>query len=240
MSINMDSMTEHGDTDYSDYEYQHLDFEHVELGDSNSERGIATASVEPLESRGGLETHQVAELVTQFTTVYVEPDNFGGVFETGNSAPGNFEFRGVFGSDLDSSTDLISDQADGGRNTLVSGTGSTELFSEDGAQPQVIVRGHDKTEVFDHFAAIGTMGFEDETSGAGGGAMAQNYSYKKDYRDDMGRGPILDSTDEIGIVSQLVKNNLTADGLSGHYRTTLVWDTAEVEDAGRKFGVPSR
>jgi hypothetical protein len=60
---------------------------------------------------------------------------------------------------------------------------------------------------------------------------------ERPWRQVTGRGPVLDSNDDIGVNSRLVVNDSII-GCVGQVRAHLVWDVAEVDDAGRAFSVP--
>lgn len=230
MSINTNGM-DNRDVDYSSYEYQHVDFELSLDGGDDSSNATGFVQVEPLQRRGGLETHEVAELVSMYRYVTLEPDKYTEDAPLDNGA---LECRGVFGIDLNSNSDTLF----GVTNTLVDSNDDTILAVNDAADDiaTVSARGHDKSEVLDHFQFSAHLGFED--SGAGAGAFTPTVQREINFRDTFGAGPVLDSNDDIGPVLRLIKNNQEIGDLFLRYRTTMVWDVASVDDANRRFGIP--
>jgi len=210
-SIN-DEMATSGDIDYSDFEYQFVTATTNEGGDFNF-------SFEPLLGRGGLDNNELAELVYIETQVSME-------FEQGSSNPDqdiatSEEVRGLIGANLQGGGGV------GGRGQRVpasTGTGGADVLTDD--------------RVFQIFEARGAPGFDDTTSGAGGNMFTTSNVYTKNWRQLTGRGPVLDSSDDI----VLDGTGIVGDSLGGIFRHTIrahfVWDTAEVSDAGRAFSVP--
>jgi len=218
-----------GDTvDYSDFDYQHVDFQHRELG-GNSPAATISQSVDPLATRGGLDVNEVAELVAMRYDATVQTDDYEG---TGDTAEGSVEFRGVFGINLDSDTDLLA-------NSPVISDGSAVILDEDtDSSIDADVRGHDKDEVLHHWMTATNAPFSNFATGLGGSG---GYIYDKgtvNFRELTGRGPVIDSGDSMSTVVRLVKNQVSAE-VEAAYRVTLIWDVSTVDDAGRRFSVPS-
>jgi len=57
------------------------------------------------------------------------------------------------------------------------------------------------------------------------------------YREIVGRGPVLDSSDDLTAVYDLEGEDVIVTFL-GDISIQLIWDVAEVSDAGRAFSVP--
>lgn len=232
MSINMSSDEP---TDYSSFEYQHVQYAHKERG-NNSGRSTVTNSVEVLPNSGGLDVNEVAELVAVRIQAQVYGDDFGDVADT---AQGHLDFRGVMGANLND----VSDQIQGNRTETtdlnkLSEPGTT-LETDDGADPISSIFGHDKDEVFLTYSAGNDTPFSSDAGGVGGGGGSTHTTDETvNFRELYGRGPVLDSADDITFVSTLVKSQVSATA-EGIVRVTLVWDIAETDDAGRRFAVPS-
>lgn len=216
--------------DYADFAYQHIRFNHVETGD-NSARSFARNSVEPLEDKGGLSTTEAAELVALRLSHTVNAD-YGGVTVGGD--PGGIDFRGVVGSDV-GARDLLPDQ--NGNNT----TSDIELIE---GQDNSDIRGntfsHSNSNVFANFNVKSNPVFDDDTSGAGGGGSAGHEPwYTLNFREMVGRGPVMTSGDDLGQVSVLVKNDVQGvveSVTSAH----AIWDIVELEDADDRFSIPNQ
>lgn len=231
MSVNMDMSDDMAD--YADFEYQH---EKLGLGidgtvtQSGNINFAAQAEIEPLAEAAGLDNNEVAELVFLAVHAYVEPESEAADQNVASAT----ELRGVVGinlpadntAELDNRTsggsieeyDAAGDAVEGGSRTSLAGTVDDRLLEP--------------------FATISGPPFDDEANGLGGSVTSDAYQSETNYRDLVGRGPVLDSTDQITINARLV----TDDSLlteKGNVIVTMVWDTAEVSDAGRAFSVPS-
>lgn len=213
--------------DYSDFKYQHVQFQHEENGE-RSARSTFAGGIEPLAQSGGLEINEVAELVAIRVEADVQTDDHGSNSVT---EEGIVEFRGVMGANLDSLSDLIDSQ----------GTDldrfETPLESNDNADGQLRTYGHDKEEVFYHFLTAAYNAFSSDAGGVGGAGGFNTSKETINFRDLVGRGPVLDSNDNISVVSRVIKNNVLTD-IEAHLRATLVWDIATVDEAGARFSVP--
>jgi len=70
-----------------------------------------------------------------------------------------------------------------------------------------------------------------------GAGSHEDFYGNRDYRSLTNRGPVLDSTDDISVYQSInVGDTITA--FSGEVRIHMVWDVAEVDEAGRAFSVP--
>jgi len=213
--------------DYSEFQYQHIDLSHIENGD-NSARATTVLGVSPLEQSGGLDINEVAELVYIRVQASVAGDDFGDIADT---AQGNLDFRGVIGANLDSEQDLIDET----QNAVDEDATILEAVENSGTNNSLY--SHDKEEVFYHFTCYNDTPFSSDAGGVGGGGGGTFVQEQINFRDLVGRGPVLDSNDEINFVTLLAKNQVSADA-EGKVRVTMVWDTATVDDAGRKFSIP--
>lgn len=224
--ISADGMNDHDDTDYSSWEIQHAQFEHRESASGgDSARSTFTGGVDVLDDRGGLDANEVAELVGMFYTARVTSDDH----ETESvNAEGVAEFRGVVGIDVDSISDLLQEQ-DAGSGTL--------LESDDSSDGQLEIRSNSKDEVLTHFLTATANPFSSTGNNYGGGGGYIDQSERLNFRELYGRGPVIDSADEISVVTRLIKNNVQTT-VEATLRLTLIWDIATVDEAGRRFSVP--
>lgn len=225
------------DVDYSDFEYQTVLIENIlnPEGEANP-RGLYSAVIEPLDAIGGLDTNEVAELVYYELQVDIEPEGEGGGDQTRSTA---VEHRGVFGANLPEGGTMDFNGDEPNLTTIDSAdpvqirgssTGSTEI------------NGANEDGLFQQFAARGVYPFDDsglETTqtGVSGGNVNNPLVYERNYRSLTGRGPVLDANDDIVVNAVLVGSDLISNVI-GTVRLHLVWDTAEVDDAGRAFSVP--
>jgi hypothetical protein len=224
----MDDDVEMG-TDYSDFEYQFIDYQHTATYDSGGQisgRTDAIATFEPLAGVGGLATNEVAELVYMDVTANVEWEDEDDDQNVATQA----EFRGVVGANLENSRTQQLPFGQGASETnVITNTTDTDI----------LIEADSKTDdrIFTHFQTLSGAPFDDETNGAGGNADADGFRMERPWRQVTGRGPVLDSNDDIGVNSRLVVNDSII-GCVGQVRAHLVWDVAEVDDAGRAFSVP--
>lgn len=233
MSVNTNKFDDR-EVDYSSYEFQQSEFK-ISAEDVRTEGAGENVSAyiqqDPLEPSGGLDQNEVAELVAIHRSISVEPDNFE---DLSPRTQGNFEFRGVFGNDLTAEADQLFPA--GGINNV--GNGEVYDQTSDWATFELFNKGQTNAAIFDHFALTQGAGFEEPADGSGAGATTQTLEKTLPLREWYGAGPVLDASDNIGLNANLVSNNIDIGELSGLYRTTLVWDVAEVDDAGRRFGIP--
>jgi len=216
-------------TDYSDFEYQHFDFEHnIPAGPSdNNTRSEARGDLTPLEGIGGLDVNEVAELVAVELQARIELEN-----EEGNqSKPSAVEFRGAMGANLPNEGGIGSSQI----GKEVDGEIIVDRNGESFARFNNTVV---EDRIFQLFNADAGFPFDDDVNGNGGSGFTDNFYAVKNFRNLTGRGPVLDSSDDISVISTLNASDQAA-GVAGHVRASLIWDTAEVSDAGRAFSVPS-
>jgi len=226
MSINMDTTDV---VDYSDFRFQQVQSAVNKIGSISDYNVTGLNSVEPLEGGGQLANNEVAELVASKIITYIE-------FEPEAEDHGDDSFaeaRGVFGANLPASADaLISD----GPNV------SDGQFAQitDGSESDFEIRSRSQVEdrIFDHFANVALPQYEAAGTGTGGGGATNVYESMMNYRSLYGRGPVLDQTDDVTILHKL-QGDPYPPGVSHQVRAHLVWDVAEVDDAGRAFSLPS-
>lgn len=218
--------TEHGSVDYGDYRYQQANFLHKDNSeDGQSGNSYIQFSVEPLQSMGGLQPNEVAELVYLETIVTFEFEDEQGQQE----APQSIETRGVVGANLSSKNDEVQEGPLNGEFTVLEEAGSTDP-STSKSQTQA------KDGVFQIYRLQGFPAYKDGSSGTGGGADNPGFHGEKAYRDLTGRGPVLDANDEVTIISRLVAQHQFS--VQANIRIHMIWDTAETDEAGRAFSVP--
>lgn len=199
-------------TDYSDFQYQH-----VTLTPENS--GNFLFEIEPLQGRAGLDNNEVAELVHLEVQASMEFETESNDQDVGASA----ELRGTVSINLDRPNGL-----NGIGNELIEQVNETQSGFE-----------AVDDRILQLFTARGTPAFDDETNGPGGASHDSGMLYENHYRDVTARGPVLDSTDDVTINGSLITGD-TLDGVvRGNVRITMIWDVAEVSDAGRAFSVPN-
>lgn len=222
------------EVDYTSYEYQHVQFRHSQegasSGGSDSGNSVVQSSVEPLEDIGGLDQNEVAEVVAVVNPyTKVSADDFP---EESNGQPGNIDYRGSFGLNLDSQSDQVQDSGD--RNF------GTEIQTGDGGAVKTNDAGYLTDEaVLMPFEHIISSPFAAAAAGVGGGGNEHTIVYNPLYfRSNIGRGPILDSADELATVTTINKNQ-TEFVAEAAFGCTVVWDIATVDEAGRQFGIPS-
>lgn len=218
------------EVDYSSYEYQQVqlqvDAQNVPNGNINID-GFANQSV--LETRGGLDTNEVAELVAIHRSVHIEPDDYD---EDSPISPGGYEFRGVFGNDLEGEAEqFITPPA-------VGSDGITDVNGMAENQTSADSFGNNQSAVFDFWDLQFGAPFASDAAGNAGGGSYNVLERTLPLRKWYGAGPVMDSGDNVGINATLVSNDAAIGELTGTYKANLVWDIAEVDDAGSRFGIP--
>lgn len=193
-------------------------------GDNNPNQRVL-AEFEPLEDRGGLSANEVAELVYLETIAYIEIEDENADQDVGTTG----ESRGYIG--LNSQGDpesLNSSAADGGNITIqftdqdVKDVKGKTVTDQGRLQPYALERG---------------LPFDDQTNGPGGNSSGDTFHAQKHMRNIFGRGPVLDVTDNICIFNAVnVSDTIITVGATT--RCYAVWDTAEVDEAGREFSLP--
>lgn len=231
MSVNPDSMAS---TDYSDFEYQqvHLQVSLAEQADSTGSGDIQAKTVtqiEPLGGIGGLDNNEVAELVYMETEASIRFFDEGADQDVATSG----SLKGAVGANLSNSRDAFPGIRDAsGTTTIISTTDIDE------SNVNIDANGGSEDRWFQLYNASGHPPFDDQTNGPGGGAGNHNFYAAKNFRDLVGRGPVLDSSDDISISlngevgDTIISTNFIV-------RVHMVWDVAETSDAGRAFSVPN-
>jgi hypothetical protein len=211
--------------DYSDFQYQQAQFQIFEsfTGPTDKSNVAGQAKFEPLEGAAGLDNNEVAELVYLQTDVYIEYESE----QSDQNVASSTEFRGVVGINLPASPQAELDNRTGGSTTAYEGTDDQFVNSMESVDDRVL----------ENFAVIGSPPFDDETNGGGGNAASNGRLYEKAYRQITGRGPVLDSTDDITINGRLIQDDSILPEVGNVY-LSMIWDVAEVSDAGRAFSVP--
>jgi hypothetical protein len=222
------------DIDFTSFEYQHVQFRHSQEGEngggSNSGNSVVASATEPLEDIGGLDQNEVAELVAIVNPYSkISPDDQG---EDDNQEPGTADFRGSFGLNLDSQSDQVQDSNQ-------TNDGTTLQTGDGGAVKTNDVNYLSDEAVLMPFEHVLEVQYASATNGVGAGGAVNTQIYNPiHYRQMVGRGPILDSADDVSCVTTINKNR-TEFVVEGAFGATLVWDIATVDEAGRQFGIPS-
>lgn len=230
MSFDLDTETSGSmGVDYGDFVYDTWQFEAVgdpNGGGNNSEvRNQFVAEYDPLPGRGGLNANEVAELVYQELHVHIEHEDDTGDQDVSSES----EFRGSFGINLNTVEDTLNG---------ASGDEWQQVDTNDD-QRFITIAGEAETrpEILQPFQCLGAIPADDETNGTGSNGSGSVEHYVKNWRNLTGRGPILDATDNVAIAGRIFANDTvleTSAVIHGH----LVWDTFEVDEAGRRFSVP--
>lgn len=222
MSVNMADGVTDSDNDYSDFEYQQVGLEVTIANpgeDDGSSNKLYNVQVDPIDDIGGLKNNEVAELVGFKLQAYLEAEG-----ETGNQGlPADLEVRGIFGINLNQ---------EGGHFRLSN-------REQQGESQQVDTTSEDR--ILHMYTARSTVGFQDQgidfNGGLGGGGSNEMDRQEQYFRQTHGRGPVLDQNDSISWSGNVVGSDLNIE-VKGVIRTELIWDVAEVSDAGRAFSVP--
>lgn len=230
MSVNPDGADV---TDYSDFEYQTIHAEVVaqEADDSTGSGNIRIRSLftsEPLDDVGGLDNNEVAELVAMEVEADITSLDEDADQDVGSSG----RLQGVVGVNLpNNSSALPSVRGSQTEGEVI----SSNNISESNINTNGLGGSDDRwLQVFNADAAFP---FDDQTNGPGGGASHANFYAQKNYRQLVGRGPVLDSNDDITIASEFTAGDIIIN-VTGTVRVHLIWDVAETSDAGRRFSVP--
>jgi len=230
-------MTMGGDeVDYSSFEYQtmasflQLDGSPQTGGDSSG-AASAVQSFEVLGGVGGLDNNEVAELVALEVQAVMEHEDGAADQNVATST----EFRGNVGINLPESEGAF---VDPNSDRTAVGTGSI-VRVDDIEEGSVTLKGVTDTDDrrLQHFKVVGGPPFDDETNGVGGNNFSTDFYALKNYRQLTGRGPILDSNDEVSIALNVAMEDAIL-GVNGSVKVHCIWDIAETDDAGRAFGLP--
>ena len=224
--MDMDVHTGSNGTDYSDYEIQRVQAQ-SQVDDPTGKEASTRAHFRagPLEGRGGLANNEVAELVgfrlcvkTAYEADTDDQDNDSGVI-----------IFGSFGINLQGTAEFLNPSEGGSIEEFQSkNNGGTSHFANSEVDDRVL----------DYFQHTSHTGFVNGVQGAGGGGTVEpGYEREVHFREVTGRGPVLDSTDDITLTYDLEGENVS-NRVLGRIDVELIWDVAEVSDAGRAFSVP--
>jgi len=217
-------------SDYSDFEYQ---FVHAatSIRGIGSDTNVGQGSLnrfDVLEGNGGLNNNEVAELVyyelqasTEFEDENVDQD-----------VATSLQMRGTFGANLPNS-------GLAGIHPPAGQIEDGEVFEESGDASTRVAFRREKVDnrIFQIFSANQGVPFDDGTNGPGGSSSFNTFEAERNYRQLTGRGPVLDSTDDLNVFIDINAGDVVSQ-IRGEVRLHMVWDTAEVSDAGRAFSVP--
>lgn len=220
MSVNPDGMTE---IDYSDFEYQQIYHRHQQDPTGDGANSQVKSDFEVLGGIGGLDNNEVAELVWMEAQVSVQHFQEDADQDVGSET----FFEGIVGANLPATTALL--PADGDQTGEIINTNNTSAS----------LNGSDDSEdrVFAPFAVAKTPAFDDQTNGPGGGGGHSTLVVKRPFRNMVGRGPVLDSSDDLSLLTSLEQDDEIIVG-RGKVSLHCIWDVAETSDAGRAFSVP--
>lgn len=231
MSVNMSGGMD--DTDYGEFEYQQAEVElFVDPVNTSNPNVGAVTQIEPLDKLGGLDNNEVAELVAIDVHACLEYEDAQGPQGLATMA----EHRGTVGINLpESESSFLAVSA----NVDVDFTGSITSDDDGVGDDNILVRGrttNDDNKLI-HFRSYGGLPFNDAGASVSGSGNAQPFDRRIHYRDETGRGPVIDNNDDISVAQNLTVEDATIPVL-GAVRMAMIWDVAETDDAGRRFSVP--
>lgn len=222
-------MTAHGaDTDYSDFQYQTAQFAlgGTPQGPDNNVSVSGVTSIPPLAGVGGLDNNEVAELVAIEVIAYLEIEDEFNDQTTHTQVQG----RGVVGANLSTTQDAF---VQAGNKY----EGDTFDVSGDLGGPNADALTMTDDRKFQIFVMSADAGADDGTSGGAGGST-DNFHATKNFRELVGRGPVLDSSDDVTCAIDVNTGDLV-NLFTGLVHVHMIWDVAETDDAGRAFSVPN-
>lgn len=220
-------------TDYSDFEYQQIVAETVlqEQQDATGDGDVlvrAQYDAEPIGDIGGLDNNEVAELVYMEVTADLTFRDETADQDVATTS----RLEGAVGVNLS-----------GDENALPSKrSGTTEgdiIVTSDIDEDNVNITGFGGSDDrwLQMFTTDASLPFDDQTNGPGGSGSHDQFHAEKNFRAVTGRGPVLDSSDDISIPVEINVGD-TIINVIGTVRVHMVWDVAETSDAGRRFSVP--
>lgn len=215
--------------DYSEFEYQQFQIELEGAGDSSNPKVNVDGyyQFDPLQNIGGLNNNEIAELLYQRFTVHVEAE---GGQPSDQTRASSGEIRGTFGANLNDGDLLLTATENVDAQEATSSAGQGASFDFKG-----VTRSDNR--IFSLLQSTYSTPFEDGATGTGGSGGQQVVNFERSWRGLTGRGPVLDSTDDLTMNLRLIVND-TVINQTASIRGHLVFDTAEVDDAGREFSVP--
>lgn len=217
------NMSGSADSDYSDFEFQQIQMKvgAEEADGSQSQTTFQAYGVSPLSDIGGLANNEVAELVAYRVTAAVDGNDSASVGD--QNAGGSFHFEASVGANaadegaVPEAFDVVESDFGGAPSSLKSAS---------------------RDEIFELIQGTYSLPFDDETNSLGGGQNSTLYSESRNFRDLTGRGPVLDTSDNLTIAAIITANDSVIPvDLVIHLH--CIWDLAETSDAGRAFSVPS-
>lgn len=227
MPLNLDgensTMTQMG-SEYADFEHQEAGlFQSTGTFDGNPNTQ-SVAEFDPLEDVGGLSANEVAELVYMEVLATLEFEDENGDQNVATTA----EIRGYVGANLNSPEQSTNSQDNVSTRQVSGNVGGVQLSGSS-------ITESGKFQIYG-FAGAG-LPSDDQTNGAGGNGGGHHFYAKKPFRKLMGRGPVLDQTDTMQIY-QAINAGDSIMPVQGVTRVSLVWDTAEIDEAGQEFSIP--
>jgi len=219
-------MVDDEETDYASFEYQQINHEHRNEGQGTGLNSRGKAEYEVLGGAGGLDTNEVAELVYMEVHASLEHEP-----ETESQGVADFsELRGSVGSDLEVSDEVANPDFE------IEGS-VEETFNI--SQGDVLIAGQNQSrpEVFQQFRTTAGVLFDNGGTGAGGSSSPDQFYAEKNWRQLTGRGPVLDATDDITVVTSLISGDTNIE-IGSQTRIHMVWDVATVDEAGARFSLP--
>lgn len=244
MDMTMDMTRDESMTSYADLRRQSLSFDWA--GGGAERRIYRETSAEPLETTGGLDHNELAELHAYRVTLAVQIEG-SDTTDDYNLRPGSIQFRGGVGINLDSTEIPNGGQAGQGnsnQNPVDSGQptaapGALTTFSEEdhGLIQQVILQ--KDLPYFQRPSEIDPL--NNEQGYAGGGGAHKSGEGLTCFPVDLGvRGPVLDENDEIGLAGAFVNELETQNSLSieAFVGMDLFWRMHEVSNVRRDYDLP--
>jgi len=222
--------------DYSDFEFEQvshqLRVDQSAYGGTNIGVGVVD-DVEVLGAQAGLSNDEVAEVVYHELTATLEFDD-----EIGDQDVGTFsEARGAFGVDL-SGQNLINNTVpvrnEDGDDVVIGNSGNGDATGP-GTDSKIFQTS--QPEVFQMWRTMGAPPGDDETGGPGTGAFTDQFQRERNWRDLVGRGPVLDSKDNLSFATKVIVGDTVIDP-TVNVDVHLVYDIAEMEEGGARFSVP--
>lgn len=218
---------------FSDFDHENVSIEwNSNTGDF--ERGVSV-DWEPFDSRGGLESDEIAELVAVQIQGQAALDGGG---DADSVIDANFEIKGGVGFNIDYGdlpfqvpTNLAGGAFPTTTDNEVSQTDALDEAGDAGSAGSVRIGQTDEQGLVYPFSvsASASSGFD-------------AYEITNDvinYRDQYGRGPVVDATDDWSLRLYHIQNgNAVAGEMALSIRA--VWDISTVEGVRSRFSLPGR
>lgn len=224
-------MSDDSSIDYSDFEYQQTSFAvNLDADDVSGSpaEAIVQQDVDVLGGIGGLDNNEIAELAWLELVANIEHDQDIADQDVGSES----SFAFALGANLPEGNKALPGRGPSLDRTVVSTTNVTEA----GVTAQ-----DSRTTSEDRIFALGRYtkipAFDDEANGVGGGGAASPLVLQRPFRNMVGRGPVLDSSDNITAQMVFAQKDEIIDA-NASLDVHMVFDLAETSDAGRRFSVP--